>query len=267
MANDFSGDANVQGLWTFDDAWNGSDVQDTSGKGNHLANNGCTRNTSEIKEGIASCEAVSGSDRILRVDSSLSSDFPGKNGQGNTSWSFVGWVYWDTSFLGSGDTFSLASKYVTNKRQYLLQIFNDAGTHKVQLSIGYNNGVSFEAVIEYTGLTFAADQWYHCAFTYDGPTKAGHIRIWDESGTTVHDDTATGAQTISDAEDQAFIICNNGFLSSDKGIIDEAVIWNRILTSGEIDQIRAGTYGAGGVGTLVNGGLVNDGLVGGRLAG
>ena len=191
-------------------------MQDTSGNGNHLANNGCTRNTSEIKEGIASCEAVSGSDRILRVDSSLSSDFPGKNGQGNTSWSFVGWVYWDTSFLGSGDTFSLASKYVTNKRQYLLQISNDAGTHKVQLSIGYNNGVSFEAVIEYTGLTFAADQWYHCAFTYDGPTKAGHIRIWDESGTTVHDDTATGAQTISDAEDQAFIICNNGFLSSDK---------------------------------------------------
>ncbi len=257
-ANDFSGDGNCVGLWTFDDAWNGSDAQDTSGNSNDLSNTSCTRDTTNVKEGTASCNKPAGAARLERADADLSSNFPGKNGQGNTTWSFVGWVYWPGAFLGSGDQFVLASKYYTGKRQYNFHIENDAGTHRVILTIGYNNGISYERVINYTGLTFAADQWYHCAFTYNGSSKAAHIRVWDETNTTVHDDTATGAQTISDAEDQPFRIGGNGWLSTDEGVIDEAVMFNDILTSTEIDQIRAGTYGAASGAQVIGGGSALD---------
>jgi len=116
-------------------------------------------------------------------------------------------------------------------------------TVRPTILIGYNGGASEEQVYA-SGPVMAQDKWYHCAYTYDGSSKAWKIRVWDEDAGTVTETTGTMVQTMN-IESQTFYMDSDASSQwPTKGNMDEVVIFNDVLTSDEIDQIRLGTYGA-----------------------
>ena len=240
-ANIFTTDANCVGAWTFEDSESPDWMADRTANGNNLANNLTEQNKVTYKEGAASLYGNTYLRYQKITDASLSANFPGKNGTGNNVFSFCCWVY-PTDELR--DYNFLASKWhATNAvKSYNVGINANGANDNVGLWIGYNGGAS-EEQIYHTGVVIASSKWYHVGVTYDGSTRAYRIRVWDDTGSSVTESTGTGAQTMN-IEDEEFRLDNLG--SSSWGLVgylDECVMFNDVLTSDEIDEIRNGTYG------------------------
>ena len=249
MANDFSADPNLQALYTCEGYLGGADdLDDDSGKGNHLADtSGPTLEEILVKEGAKSIKAPTSAAQFTLVDGSLSADFPGKSGTTNNVFSVCYWAR-PTAFAGAFYN-QVVCKWSSSaaKITWGTSIDEYGANPNWALYIGYNSGASFET-FKVADCTVAVDQWYHVAFTYNGPTKAWHVRVWDEKATTVYDASGSGAQTMN-IEDATFAVLGRAESSYGYiGILDEVAIFNDILTSDEIDEIRNQTFGGGGGG-------------------
>jgi hypothetical protein len=104
----------------------------------------------------------------------------------------------------------------------------------------YSSGTSTEILTD-TGTTLVDDQWYHIGFTFSNSTKAWRIRVWDDTGSSVAETTGTATNVIT-ATTAPVNIGGQDTVSQSNGYYDEVVVFNDILTTGEIDAIRAGTY-------------------------
>jgi hypothetical protein len=92
---DFTAHSAIQGAWDLDDASNG-DRLDQSGNGNTLtdANTNIALDTTTYKEGSGSILGdIDAADELVRTDTNLSSDFPGKNSVTTASATWGGFVY------------------------------------------------------------------------------------------------------------------------------------------------------------------------------
>ena len=87
--------------------------------------------------------------------------------------------------------------------------------------------------------------WYHVGATFNNSSKAFQLSIYEDGVGVIHDHSGTATDNIS--------ITSGGFAigaTFDSGTpyrhfdgwIDEVVVFSDILTPGEIDQIRSGTY-------------------------
>jgi len=242
-ANYFLDDANCVGLWTLDvEVTPAATYADTSGNGNTLANvfANIDVNTTYYQEGIASVVSTAATDSYLQcVDGSLSANFPGKNGTGNTTISACMWIRPTTISAVS----NVLTKYQAFAGTYVSYILRFDASNNVAAYIGY--GGSLNESKTHTGVAVAANQWYHIAWTYDGATRAFRIRVWDDNASSVTETTGTYTNTMTPAQAPFQI---NGLAAAAEagmiGYIDEAVVFNDILTADEIDEIRLGTYGA-----------------------
>jgi len=247
MANDFSGDANLQSLYTIEDYLGGADgLDDTSGKGNNLGKTGSPElEETLVKEGVKAVESVDTSSAFVIADASLSANFPGKNGTSNNVFSLCFWAR--PTAIATYNYVVTKWNSITSQRSFAV-ILDDSGANPYwSLYIGYNGGASSEA-FKLTGCAVGVNKWYHVAMTYDGATKAWHIRVWDEDASTVYDGSGTGAQTLN-IEAVLFAVMGRGDSGGYfTGVMDEVVIFNDILTSDEIDEIRNQTFGGGGGG-------------------
>lgn len=244
MANDFSnGRLAPVGVWAHE-ASDTSKSVDTSGHGNTLSASTIAFETTDVKEGAQSRHNTSTTGHHLLTDGSLSSGFPGKSGESNTKFSFCVWLKPEDVSASE----YIAAKHwgpLSNRCGYYFYIAS--GTPKrFGLAIPYNSGASREYFND-AATSVALDQWYHVGFTYNGSTKAWRIRVWDDTASSVAETTGTGSQTIDSSNTEPFSLFNayswvygNGF----EGYLDEAVLFNDILTADEIDEIRQGTYGA-----------------------
>jgi hypothetical protein len=84
---DLSSDANLQGLWYFE-----NNLNDSSGKGNNLTASGTISYSMDtlIEEGIYSAYQT-GSNYAYRTNADLGATFPGKTSTSTTSCSITGW--------------------------------------------------------------------------------------------------------------------------------------------------------------------------------
>lgn len=248
MANDFSGDANVQGLWTFEDYTVDTDnVADTSGNSNTLDNiqdsgypDADTANNMEGVIGAFSDNTQTS--QFRRTDGNLNADFPGKNGTGNTTITLCCWIRpSNISALGY-----IATKYraSTNERSWQLFRNDSGGNDIVFFSIGYNGGASAETVNLGSQMTLVATQKYHVGVSYDGSTKAWIIRGWDVTAGMAYTASGTMTNVMSRDTEDLKLFTGGAQVSNFRGTIDEVVIWNRALSVAEIDQVRNATFGA-----------------------
>jgi hypothetical protein len=239
-ANDFSEDGNCVALWRFE---NGALTTDSKGSNTLVGGGGSpTADTVNFKEGAASVE-IDNSDYYNVNDGDLDAGFPLKNGDANKKISVCFWV----KFASIGSYDGIFNKGSSNK--YSFQVHTGWSNEKMTLGIGYNNGSSLELIT--FGTACSTGIWYHMGVTYQDSDKSYKMRIYDDNaGALLGGSELTGNTTNNiNIEDGIVTVgkYSNGSYYLD-GLIDEMVIFNDILSSDEIDQIRAGTYGVGGGG-------------------
>jgi len=238
--NDFTKDPNAVALWRFESTKLTLDSIGTNKLTNE--NNGVVANLLSFKEGESAARfktALTWDDRnwLAIPDANLAPNFPGKNGTNNKKFSISLWAYFD-AIPAVTKEWPLITKmnWGNNTKSYGITCI--AGG-KIALYAGTDQQLVHGSFV-------TAGRWYHITATFNDATHTGTIRIWDETA---------GAILGTDAQKTDFgpMVINNASLliggwqnswwSTLPGSLDEVVVFNDVLTSQEMNKVRAGTYG------------------------
>ncbi len=245
--NDFSGDPNWVGGYTFD----GSDpFDDQSGNGNHLYwQFRPWLETTGMQEGDGCIDMESTIDGTWAIsNANLSAGFPGKSGTSNNVWSIGLWFKLEslpTAGAPDYDTRTICGIVGAGKASWGARVQNNGGNAQVQIFIGYNSGAS-EETINHTGRNLSATVWYHLGMTFDNSDKGYVMRLYDSSNTTVYDQAGTTTNNMN-VEDGLFSLSTGPGVAAAEydGLLDELAVFNDELTLTDINNIRGQSYDFG----------------------
>lgn len=231
----------------FGDAVSYWDLEESSGTrydGNDTNNNDLTDNntvsqSSDQKEGTysASFDATN-TEYLDRSDTNLSSDFPCKGGSSNGKFTICFWF----KLPNITGYKVLVSKYDdgSDGRSFLLQ---DAGGN-LQFFIGKSTSPFYELVDSDTAVY--ANIWYHAEVTYDSSDKSYQFRIWSDNTSSYFKDSSgnsTNTLTIKSGDFALGCAFTSGVAGSLlTGLLDEVVIFNKVLNTNQLTAIKNGTY-------------------------
>ena len=237
--NDFSGDGNAVALWDLEET--SGDRFDSIGTNTLTDNNTVGTDTVDYQEGGASADfEVDNSQSLSISDANLDSGFPLKSRESNGDISITFWYKKESNNSYAG----LFSKWDTGAGARSFYI-RDHST-KLDFYIGTNSGTGYELLNN--SLSTSAGRWYHVGATFNNTTKAWKLRVWDDTAGSVALDTGgTAANNIAITSAAVGIGASHNSGTPERyfdGLIDEVVVFSDILTTGEIDQIRQGTYPA-----------------------
>lgn len=233
-------------------AWllnNGLLTQDDSGNSNTITNSGVSADTGDKKEGDASGLFVAASNDIMTIaDASLSADFPLKNGDTTKEITVAFWFKINT-MPNSGQYVLPYSKWDAPgaKRSFIFGVVGTGSSQgRMDILIGYNGGASTEIMPDTSGRVLAENIWYHAVATFKDSTKAWTNQTWDDTNSNMLSSSGTSTNNINieDAPVELSQSSSGGFFD---GLMDEVVVFNRILTEAERTQIKDGTFGTGGI--------------------
>ncbi len=238
MANVFLADPNCVALWRFE---NGALTTDSKGTNTLTDNNTVGTEAVDYKEGAACADLEKGTSETLSItDANLDAGFPFKVGDTNKKFSACGWFKPESLVDGQIAVFS---KYDSGGDRRTI-MFRLDGTDNFKVFIGYNGGATTEELVSEG--TPQTGRWYHFGITFDDDDKSYRVVIWDDTaGSKVVDASGTATNNIS-LDNAAFVVGgrdeNGGIDYFFDGLIDEVVVFKDVLSSGEIDAIRQGTY-------------------------
>lgn len=246
MANNFSGDANCYALWKMDSIAAGVTPDD---KGNNdltvIGSSGpvIATGAADHKEGAGAAyfDYGEGDQAFYIADASLGAGFPFKSGDSTKKISIC---FWFRSPSDTGEAGYIFSKYSIGDNKRSIGITMDWSANHVTLWLATGTG---GAGTNYShGSTIAADRWYHVGITYNNADYSYRIRIWDDNAGSILGTDLTGNHSGSVPATDAglYVGTRNDGDREYGGLIDEMVVFNDILSTTEIDLIRAGTYGA-----------------------
>jgi len=259
--NVWTGDPNCVANWNCEEASPGTYWDDSLGKQNFLSVAASAPNDVYYKQGSQSAYKTTDFLFVQHANGNFDADYPFKSSYANpVKASVCMWVRF-TSLPASGTWHALYAHYHSsfNTRQWMMYYYNDAGTYTFRFLKGYNGGGSFDETVSLTGTVYT-DRWYHVAVTYDDTTGATRLRVWDDtagalfSGAEVTE-TQAHANDFNLSNPESLVIFGTSYPYFDysaRGWFDEIVVFNDVLTSGEIDQIRSGTYGSAAESTTSN---------------
>ena len=240
MANDFSNDPNCMALFRFE---SGALTVDSQGTNTLTNNGGVAADPINYMEGAAAA-AFNGAAKYFSItDANLDTDFPLKNGDTNKKISIT--CRYRPTVSGQND--SIISKRTVGKYSFHV---NKTNADAIKLVIGNDSdGGATEEVVDTHGSALTCDgtKEYFIAVTYDNADKSYRIHVYDLTvGATLGTDATGNSTNNINAEDADFEIGRAGdtFTGYLAGNIDEIVVFKDILTTGEINSIRAQTYGA-----------------------
>lgn len=240
MANDFTDAYGLQALYRCE---NGALTTDSSGNGNDLTNSGVAVDTVNYHEGAASGDwELDDADIMYRADAYLSADFPLKAGTANYDFTITGWLRPE----------SLSVSYVRtpwskNKTQWNNghDIWITSDDFRLWLQLTIQGRVANSS----GSLTISTGQWYFFACSYDSSTGTIRAYLYDLSATSVIQDQSStfdpstyGYPSLAAAGNWNHGGTNLTFTLPWDGNMDEITVWNRPLTTAEIEAIRDGTY-------------------------
>jgi len=249
--NDFSGDSNCVAVYNVDDgAALLLDSQNSFDLSHVVA--GTVNNTTYYKQGDASVECDSGTGYIGISPVNMDATWPGYLGSGNTLMSCCYWVRFTSLAVSAYQHYKGAvCQFTVGKGQWAMHS-GHGSNHLPMIWMGSGNGSTYQQGIS-SGDPVYDNIWYHFAGTINGTTGDYRLRIWDDSiGAAMDlnglggDLTGTFTNTpgiILDTEDASLHIGNMTSYTH-IGQIDEVVLFNRIISVAEINNIRAGTFGA-----------------------
>lgn len=252
-ANDFSCDPNCQAVYRGEDGA----VTVDSKNSNTLTTSTVSANTSIFVEGAASldCTAVGSTQFLTLTDAAMGAGFPGKSGSAIGDFSICYRAYF-TVLPVSGGFDAIVSKWYSggNKRSYFLGLRQNGGIVEFVFFNGHTSGTATEIIAH--GTNIVTDRWYDVGFTYVESTKAWKLRIRDRTtglllGGAEVTGTASNAMSVTT---QHFQIDNTqDSTNNTQANIDEVVLWNREISSAEIDAYSAQTFDscAGGAAQII----------------
>jgi hypothetical protein len=124
------------------------------------------------------------------------------------------------------------------QRSYVLGLYPDNRVYVGISTNGYDSGAV--SVLSTTSLAVDGSTWYHITGTFDGQNLRIYVNGLCEGAVAV---VSSGQATIFQGSDDLSVGATRGggVVSSFAGLIDEACVYNRALTSGEImDDYKTG---------------------------
>jgi hypothetical protein len=232
MANDFSNDSNCVALWKCDT----SDILADSIGGNNLTNDGMLSKTDYYMEGDGSTYAQSANQTQYITSANMDAAIPFKQGDSNVVFSICFWfrpestlVSWARYIMGMWESGSALS--------WLIYIVD---TTSRELAVVIRAGGANEPY--YTGYNLIHDRWYHMGFTYNYTDGSFKLRVWDDTAQSVVVNASDNFVNPMQTGANGFNIGGQGNRSY-QGWYDEVVVFDRVLTVDEIDEIRNAAYG------------------------
>jgi hypothetical protein len=194
-----------------------------------------------------------------RSNALLSSDFPFKEGESNNAVTVCFWFKMDYSDVAPATGMALRIEWGdptiiggTKRIVFNISKFTSADDGSIGLQIK-NSGGSTTTLSYDTAVRWQLGTWYHVAFMYDRTEGSARIRVFDNStGALLQPDKTSSAMptTLLTTGTNQFVVHASGTPGggSDLGFftnfrVDDLVVFGRILTTGETDQIRLGTFG------------------------
>jgi len=222
MANDFSGDLTCKALWRFD---SGALTADSKGSNTLTAVNSPGESTGDYREGACAADLEHGSTQHFRIpDASLPADFPFKSGGSARQGTYCGWF----KFESTGGDQGLIGK---------LRCSGSCGVfaYNGNFYLDWNNGW------QNTYLGISTGVWYHVAVRMDLDKKTSDLRVYRASDGQVFTYSKSWGALTPPGNDFRVGSFNDASSTFD-GLVDEVVIFNRLLSNAEIDSIRTGTF-------------------------
>ena len=257
MANNFTGEPSLVALYRGESViTSGTDSAQTNDlTWNSAGGAGPPGVSSDKQEGVNSLFLAIGSQATytswagLLDDADMTSDFPGKDGETNTDFTFLFWWKYDWQTIinmGAGNfNFTIIGK-----------VFGATDAWRVSLDDATDKGPggSFQCVVTLNNVTktypvrLTEGTWYHIAFAVkavEGGTSTFRIRIWDDNADSLLSTDMTGTFADQLAATNVNFRMGSQLLSGGLAntYLDEVVILGRILTVDEIDSIRLGLFG------------------------
>lgn len=239
MANTFTNDSDCVALWKFDD---GSLTTDSIGS-NTLTNVGVAADTEDKKEGNASAVFRIGTNDYFRIaDADLDEGMPIKSTGGKTI-TICFWFKLDA--LDENHYFFNKQWTDSGSPRLTLAAYIFNGTNRLKVSTSPNGPTHYD--LEHTS-TLTTGRWYHASVSYNNADYMMRIRIWDDTAQQVLGGmTVMGPTSDMYLSDQSYLWLSINAGSAVRGHMDEMVVFKRVLTDNEIDQIRQGLFGAGAI--------------------
>ena len=234
-ANDFSGDDNCVALWRLE---NGALLVDSKGT-NTLTDGGAVADLVNYKEGSASADFEStNTDYLAITDENLDAGYPFKVGDATKNFSLCFWFKAE-SLPANNTEMCLYTRHEISGACFMAEIYDDSGYFRIRIA---GSNTAYQDVV-YDSL-LVTGRWYHAGVTYKDSDKSYRIRIWDDTAGALADVDKTGSVALGIYISGAVVnlgAARSGTTYFD-GLMDEVVVFKDILTSDEIDEVRAGTY-------------------------
>jgi len=190
-----------------------------------------TTDTTNYVIGAASISLDGNFQWLKSVDSALSANFPFKNGTSNK---VIGFTCHFRKTTASTSAFGLAGKIVTaTAGAFGINIANN----KVQVVVG--GLVSPTSVTLAGAYTITQNLWYHLGVNIDGPNHVLNWVLTGSDGTILEEFSADFGQVPAvNAVDFTVGVANSAAWI---GNIDDAQVWNEVLSNAQIEAIRTDT--------------------------
>lgn len=214
---------NLVSYWALEDATDEHSTNDLTN------NNSATFATGQINNGV---DLESSSSQYLSIVDGSQTGLDITSGQLTASF----WVKLESQ--PSNSNFALFAKSGVGASSYTFY-YKDTGGTKSGVVLIYDSGAPTTNINHnIVGLTLTTGVWTHLVVQYDG---SGSIAYVYKNGTLVDSDTNGSANDINNST-QSFRIGTEISEYTD-GVIDEFGIWDRILTTDEIDELYAAGAG------------------------
>jgi pre-peptidase/concanavalin A-like lectin/glucanase superfamily protein len=246
VGNNFAADLNCVALWNMEP---GELTVDNVGTNTLTASGGRVEsNTAHFKQGMGSGRWVEATNPTLYIrDADLDPGFPLKNGTSNKDISVCMWVKFDSLFRQTHMIWAKHS-YTGMKQSFAIYAAQVSGRYHLRIAKGYNWGSGQETLTE-ANTALQPGRWYHVAVTWDNSRKELKTTLWDDTGATVHTESAVLVYGISSTDAHVELGTYDGTDGNPDdetrldGSLDEIAVFNDVLTNAEIAGIRQGTYG------------------------
>lgn len=244
MANNFVGDDSCKALWKYN---SGALTVDSSGNGNTLSVYGAPAESTGVggfKEGgCAVSLAVSNDDGFHIADGDLSLDFPFKYGDTKKKIAICSWF--KLAAVAHGQHADIITKLYTSDpagyESFRLSCYQWDSQYRLYLTIGRAEDPGYQSLLMFTHNYIGV--WMHIGATYDDSTKAATGRLWNSNTSTAYSYSGATDYNARLCEASLGIGCTHWGTAHTvdwEGLIDEEVVFNRILSETEIDKIRSG---------------------------
>jgi hypothetical protein len=210
--------------------------------GNLLTNTGVVADTVNFREGAAAGDWERGdsTDVLTILDAALDPGFPFKSGDTGKLMTVCVWLRLES--IPTGEQW-LFTKVVTPNSFALCLTMHEGQTRFYWRTWEEAAEARYSPYVAPTTL-LATGQWYHIGASLNGNDATYKIRVYDLS----NDETTEISGTIPASTWVAVTAAPlriGGYNSNTgiDGLLDEIVVFSRVLSSDEIDAIRGGTFG------------------------